>query len=159
MVIEGSQVSFTGWDSDELCYGDQGRVLAISGSVAHVMWATGSCAEQVLPVYDSDLALLAALAEVPDLTDSLEVGSLATFSVRQVFDSGGEVAVINEMAEAGSLAVFASIAEDALTMVASRIRADLAFRAVMADLDDDEAESVLRLASICLVRDAFTTED
>jgi hypothetical protein len=29
----------------------------------------------------------------------------------------------------------------------------------MADLDEDEAESVLRLASICLVRDAFGQGD
>jgi hypothetical protein len=43
--------------------------------------------------------------------------------------------------------------------VASRIRADASFRVVIADLDDDEAESVLRLASACLIRDAFTIED
>lgn len=158
MVVEGASVSFTGLDEGDLRQGDRGRVLSVSGPVAHIMWTTGSCADQVSPVYDSDLVLVGSL-ETDALADSLDVGALATFSARQVFDSGGEAAVINEMAEAGSLTVFAAIAEDALSMVASRIRADSSFRDVMADLEDDEAEAVLRMASICLVRDAFSVED
>jgi hypothetical protein len=156
MIFEGSQVSYTGLDGSDLCQGDQGRVLSVDGAVAHVMWTTGTCASQVSPVYDSDLISLAAVDGVSDsLQDSLDVSSLVSFSVRQTFDSGGEVAVLNEMAEAGSLAVFGAIAEDALALVTSRIRADAAFHTVVAELDEDEAESVLRLASICLVRDAF----
>ena len=36
---------------------------------------------------------------------------------------------------------------------------EASFCAMLADLDDDEAESVLRLASTCPIRDAFTAED
>jgi hypothetical protein len=160
MVSEGAEVAYTGLDGGDLCSGDQGRVLSLSGPVAHVFWTTGSCTDQVVPVYDRDLLPLASSDGMTDmLGDSLEVESLPPFSARAVYDSGGEVAVLNEMAETGSLAMFASIAEDALTLVASRIRSDSAFHAVMADLEDDEAEAVLRMASICLIRDAFSVED
>lgn len=159
MIVEGSAVSYTGLDGDDLCQGDQGRVLSVSGPVVHVMWSTGAYLGDVLPVYESDLVSLAAIDDSDPLTDSLEVGSLSTFSARQAYDSGGEVAVLNEMAEAGNLAVFASIAEDALSLVASRIRCDPAFHLAVAELDEDEAESVLRLASVCLVRDAFGLDD
>lgn len=157
MIVEGAVVAYTGLSEGDLCSGDQGRVLSLSGPVAHVLWTTGSFVDQVVPVYDSDLASLASMDD--SLSDSLEVGSLATFSARQVYDAGGEVAVLNEMAEAGSLATFASIAEDALSLVASRIRCDPSFHLAVAELDEDEAESVLRLASVCLVRDAFGLDD
>lgn len=160
MVCEGSKVSYAGVDGDDLLSGDQGRVLSISGEVAHVMWATGSCVGQVLPVYDQDLVSLGASEASQDvLGDCLDVGGLVTFSARQTYDGGGEVAVLDAMAQAGHLAMFADVAQDALALVASRIRSDASFRSVVADLDEDEAESVLRLASACLVRDAFGLED
>lgn len=160
MVCEGSNVSYAGVDGDDLLTGDQGRVLSVADTVAHVLWATGSCVNRVLPVYDTDLVSLGSSEAAQDvLGDCLEVGGLVTFSSRQAYDTGGEVAVLDAMAEAGHLAMFADVAQDALALVASRIRSDASFRAVVADLDEDEAESVLRLASACLVRDAFGLED
>jgi hypothetical protein len=41
--------------------------------------------------------------------------------------------------------------------VASRIRTSASFSALSSHLDDDEAEETIRLASIVLIRDAFTT--
>lgn len=156
MMREGTKVSYTGMDEGGLSMGDQGRVLSSAGAVTHVMWSTGSLAHQVTPVYDHDLASLGSQQAVSDaLEDSLDVGGLMSFSARRAFDVGGEVAVLNEMAEAGHLASFSQIAEEAITHVAARIRQDASFRAVAADLDEEEAESVLRLASACLIRDAF----
>jgi hypothetical protein len=160
MVREGASVSYTGVDGEYLATGDQGRVLSVSDTVAHVLWATGSCVGQVSAAYDQDLLSLGSGGGADDaLDDCLEVGGLVTFSARQAYDGGGEVAVLDQMAEAGHLAMFADVAQDALALVASRIRSDASFRAVVADLDEDEAESVLRLASACLVRDAFSTDE
>lgn len=160
MLHEGSKVSYTGVDMAGHALGDQGRVMAVSDSVAHVAWDTGHLAGQVVPVYDYDLVSLSARHAVSDaLEDSLEVGGLVSFSVRRTYDTGGATAVLNEMAESGHLASFSSIAEQALGQVAHAIRHDASFRAVSADLDEEEAENVLRLASACLIRDAFGDVD
>lgn len=154
MMREGSKVSYTGMDADGVSLGDQGAVLAASGPRAEVMWYTGSRTNQVTIVDEFDLVVTGS--RVSDgLEDSLEVGGLVTFSARHAYDEGGEVAILNQMADAGHLAAFADIAEEALSMVAARLRQDASFRAVTAQLDEEEAEGVLRLASSCLIRDAF----
>ena len=154
MMREGSKVSYTGMDADGVTLGDQGRVLATDGSRAEVLWYTGARTNQVTVADGYDLVVTGSRV-ADSLEDSLEVGGLVTFSARHTYDQGGEVALLNQMAEAGHLAAFADIAEDALNLVASRLRHDASFRAVTAQLDEEEAEGVLRLASSCLIRDAF----
>jgi hypothetical protein len=161
MLREGQKVSYTGMDDDGLVLGDQGRVLLVQGAVINVMWTTGACADDVTAAYEHDLVVMGrrATAAVDDLGDSLELGGLSTFSARAAYDEGGSVALLNEMAASGHLSAFQEIAEEALNVVASRIRQDPSFRTVVAELDEDEAEGVLRLASACLIRDAFSTEE
>ena len=161
MLREGGRVAYVGADAGSLRLGDQGTLLSVSGAVAHVRWDSGAAGGQVSAHYETDLTTLAPPREVVacSLEDSLEVGGLVSFAVRDTFDSGGESAVLNAMAEAGHLAAFADIAQEALDLVSARIRRDASFQAVLADLDPEESEDVVRLASICLVRDAFTTDD
>jgi hypothetical protein len=157
MMREGSKVSYTGMDADGVSLGDQGRVLLTDGSRAEVLWHTGARINQVTVAAEFDLVVTGSRAS-DGLEDSLEVGGLVTFSARHAYDEGGEVAILNQMADAGHLAAFADIAEEALSMVASRLRQDASFRAVTAQLEEEEAEGVLRLASACLIRDAFSEE-
>jgi hypothetical protein len=151
-MIEGEEVTYVGPDTDQVHQGARGQLLAYaSHDVAHVLW---------------DTSKTASLVEVEDLTparpitatvldDSLEVGGLSTFAVRATFDAQGEYGVLNAMAQLGHLGAFGVIAEEALAVVASRIRQDPSFREVLSHLDEEEGESVLRLASACLIRDAF----
>lgn len=148
-MIEGQEVTYAGLEDGGLAPGDQGKLLAIAGPGAgHVMWHTGRRAG------DATLVETADLAQDP-LVDSLSIGSISTFAVRQTFDIEGEAGVINAMASCGHLAAFSGIAEDALNLVTARIRRDPSFVAILSHLDDEEGESVLRLAAACLVRDAF----
>lgn len=153
-------VSYVGPDVDHLTMGDQGRVLSVSGSIGHVIWQSGDAEGQTTAHYEQDLAPVGSRQAVHEaIEDSLEVGGLVSFAVRDTFEQAGETGVLNAMAESGHLASFADIAEEAITLVATRIRADASFQAVLADLDPEDAEGVLRLASACLIRDAFTLED
>lgn len=159
MVREGARVAYTGMDTDHVVLGDTGSVLAVEGSVAHVKWASGSATGAVVPVYAHDLSVVGGRVLEATLADSLEVGTLMAFSARRSFDEGGEVAVLNQMVAHGHMAFFSAIAEEALTLVTSRIRTEPSMRAVLADLDEEEGEGVLRLAAACLIRDAFDDGD
>lgn len=160
MIRESAKVTYIGMDVGEgPSLGDQGRVISADGGVCHVLWSTGAVEHQVTAHYDSDLSLAGHTASADGLEDSLEVGGLVTFSVRNVYDSGGSPAVVNQMAEMGHLGAFSEYAEEAIALVAARVRQDPSVRAVTANLEEDEAEHVYRLASACLIRDAFGVDD
>lgn len=158
MLYDGCRVEYTGTRDGSLKQGDQGSILVVSGHCAHVQWKTGSVAGQVLPVDTVDLEALGrrqgAVEEALD--DSLEVSGLGTFTARQIYDEGGPHTLLNAMADAGKLSAFQGIAEEALALVAERIRASASFAALSSHLDDDEADEMVRLASAALIRDAFS---
>ena len=160
MIREGSSVTYVGFDTHAgLTYGDAGRVLSYdyTTGTCHVLWSTGAKQHQALPVYEDALTIQAAA--VDGLEDSLEVGSLGQFSARRTYDEGGPQRLVDEMAQWGHLATFEAYAEEALSLVAAKVRHDPAVLSLVAELDEDEAEQVFRTASACLIRDAFTTED
>lgn len=160
MIHDGSRVEYTGTDTGNgpLIPGDQGSVLSVSGNAAHVQWHTGALAGHV-DLYDTrDLhPLTPRHGSIEDaLDDSLDVAGLGRFTARQIYDENGPSGLLNAMADAGKLAAFQDIAEDALALVAERLRTSVAFTALAAHLDDDEADHIIRLASAALIRDAFT---
>lgn len=158
MIHEGQKVTYVGLADDGLQPGDTGRLLVIaSAHAAHVQTATGV---YLVPMEDlvEDRGRTAALA-VDLLEDSLDYGGLATTAVREVYDTEGSAGVISVLASGGHLSGFAEIVEEALTLVASRIRTDPSFRSVVATLDEDEAEAVVRQASASLIREAFGEEE
>jgi hypothetical protein len=148
----GQVVAYTGYDTPDLSLGDTGKVIISEAGVSHVKWAQN---EQTLPVHDYSLSPQTASGVTAMLDDSTTVGGLVSFAVRETYDDGGETAVLNAMIDGGHLGAFASIAEEALGKVMSSIRLDPSFRAVLANLDEEEGESLLRLAGMCLMRDAF----
>lgn len=159
MMREGAKVAYTGAEEGGLEVGDRGKVVSVDGNICHVLWTSGAKVHQITPHYDSTLVTVTGASNDHGLDDSLEVGSLLTFSARNSFDAGGSVQVVSEMAEMGHLGTFSEIAEEALSLVAARVRQDPSFRMVTADLEEDEAEEVYRIASACLIRDAFGHEE
>lgn len=152
---EGQQVTYVGLGTDSLASGDKGTLVAFAGqSAAHVWWRTGRAEGQATIEYLDDLSTGHTASRDP-LEDSLEVGGLTVQGVRETYATQGEAGVLNVMAEAGHLAAFSEYAEEALSLVASRIRQDPSFREVTGQLEEEAGEALLRLAAICLIRDAF----
>lgn len=157
-IVEGAKVAWVGPEVDGYEVGDSGSLLAFaSGAYAHVTWATGSHSGETEIVSIEDISTGHVAAKDP-LADSLDMGGLVSFSARQVMDTEGEAGVLNAMASMGHLTAFSSIAEDVMSQVAAQVRQDPSFRAVASQLDEDEAEALIRLATTCLIRDAFTEE-
>lgn len=160
MLHDGCRVAYTGLPRGPLVPDDEGTVLVSSGTAAHVQWRTGSLVGQVSLEEVQDLAVLGSRMHPVEaaLDDSLEVAGLGTFTARQIVDEGGSEALLNAMVDSGHLSAFASIAEEALTLVSGRIRSAAGFRAVIAHLDPGEADEMVRLASAALIRDAFSLD-
>lgn len=160
---DGVTVSYVGHSFDGVALGDRGRVLSSSGDHAHVMWSTGARVNQVDLVHEDDLVVAGRKAAShtieASVDDSLVTAPLTTVAVRAIYDGQGEAGLLNALSEAGLLGGLAQIAEDALMHVASRVREDEEISAVLAQLDSDEAESLVSLASVVLLRDAFGSTD
>jgi hypothetical protein len=157
MIYDGCRVRYTGMDDGALVLNDQGSVLVVSGRCAHVQWKTGARAGEVSMVDTVDLDPLGSRQGSVEeaLDDSLEVSGLGPFTARQIYDEGGCEALLNAMADSGRLASFTEIAEEALALVAGRIRISPPFQTLSSHLDEDETDRVVRLASAVLIRDAF----
>lgn len=157
MITDGARVRYTGTEDGPLHHDDQGSILVTSGHAAHVQWRTGTLAGQVTLHDTADLEpLTPRQGAVEDaLDDSLDVAGLGTFTARQIYDENGPSGLLNAMADAGKLAAFQDIAEDALALITERLRTSTAFTALAAHLDDDEADQMIHLASVALIRDAF----
>lgn len=156
-VRDGQKVHCTADQGDGVSLGDQGTVLATAGVGRHVMWSTGSRAGAVTLIHEGDLAAAArSMGVEASLDDSLVVGSIAVTAAREVYETEGATGLLNLMNTEGHLSSFAGYAEDALDQVVGSIRQDPSFRAVAAQLDEDESESLFRMAAVCLLRDAFS---
>lgn len=157
MIYDGCRVAFSGAGHGPLAQGDQGTVLVTSGHCAHVQWKTGALAGQVSLVDTLDIEPLGSRqgAVEESLDDSLEVSGLGTVTARQIYDEGGSEALLNAMAESGKLSAFREIAEEALSLVAGRIRSSASFTALSSHLEEDETDEMVRLAAAALIRDAF----
>jgi hypothetical protein len=156
VIAEGSTVSYVGFEVDGMAVGDHGRVLSEGGSGSHVIWNTGDRKGEITLVPDTDLVQVQG-ARI-SYNDSLD-GGLITIAVRETYDSGGAVALLNALNDEGHLATFAQIAEEAMRLVTARIREDSSIREVLAFLDDDEGSDLVGLATTALLRDAFSTAE
>lgn len=156
---DGQRVSYIGDGRDGLNLGDKGQVLVVEGRGSHVLWSTGARSGEVDLIDNFDLAAQGKGQTVasfdPEQDDSLEVGGLHTTAVRDLYDADGEAGVLNWMVNAGHTASFQAVAEEAHSFIVARLRQDPSFQAVANNLDEEEHESVIRLAASVLLRDAF----
>lgn len=153
-MIEGSRVAYTGERQDLLAPGDSGRLLAISGDSAHVLFSSGQVQGAVRYVA---LGSLVALEEpvrslIADSLDAPE--ALSSTAVRETVATSGEQGLLHALGEAGVLDELASIAEEAADFVAGRVRSDPSLAPVMAVLDADERDDLITLTSALLLRNA-----
>lgn len=158
MTLEGHKVSYVGEPTEGLAVGEKGSVLSSDGASCHVMWATGARRGLVdlLPV--DDVVSARRTAVVHTLDDSLSIAPLQTVAVAETYEAEGAPGLLNALNEAGLLASFAQIAEDAVAHVSARLWEDDEFRQVLAHLDPEEGASLVSLASVVLLRDAFGGE-
>lgn len=162
MLTEGCQVAYIGLPCATAQTNAIGELLSLSGSNGHVMWATGSRCGRVDLVPTDDLIEFNGMkiASVhSDLAESFDAPGLSALAVRETFDSGGEVELLNALNKEGHLVGLSQIAEDALEFVARRIHTDSRLNAVLGDLESEERESVLSLMASVLLRDAFGETD
>jgi hypothetical protein len=157
---EGSKVSYIGDGHDGRQLGDHGRLLVRSGRQGHVKWASG----EITPHDLEDLAPAPGahqqrVAAVDPLADSLEVGLPQVVSVRATYEIEGAAGVLNALATTGSLGGFSEIANEVMSLVATRVRSDPGIAPVLAQLDDDEAAELVTTATHALLRDAFGDAD
>lgn len=154
---EGQRVSYVGDGDHGLQPGDRGKVLSAEADSAHVLWTTGRQAGNLLFHDNYDLVAEGAGRDSTHTIDSFHEPLVST-AVRSTFDRYGSAGLLNALNEEGHLAVFAPIAEEAIQMVAARIREEPAFQEVLAHLDPQEGDEVVSVAAFVLLRDAFGEE-
>jgi hypothetical protein len=160
-IPDGAPVSYVGDGHDGRAIGERGQLLTTSGRVAHVKWADGAITphdvEDVAPARASHGAARALVRD--ELEDSLDVGPVMHTGIRATYEVDGEAGVLNALASAGQLGGLQGIAEEVVTFTEQRIRQTGALHAVAGQLDEDEIDSVTRLAALVLLRDAFEQVD
>lgn len=159
---DGQRVSYVGLPLNGSSVGDVGKVLSASGAACHVLWTSGARQGQVDLVIDDCLVPVRSTktSTIADaLDDSLHFESGLVMSAAAIYEAEGAAGVINAMNEAGHLAGLSSIADDALTLVATRIREDEGIAAHLSSLDADERDQVIALTSAVLLRDAFSIQE
>jgi hypothetical protein len=154
---DGMKVSYIGLGEAGVELGDRGTVLSADTSGSHVSWVTGAAIGRVILVHNDDLAPISSTrtAVHDELDDSLEYGSLVSIAAREIFDASGEAGLMDAMNEAGHLASLTSSAEDAVAHVAAQVRNSPSFESVLAQLDSEEADSLVNLTASSLIKDAL----
>lgn len=151
---EGAFVAYVG-DSDEIAVGDRGRVVSTGAGACHVSWKTGA-REGEITFHPFNELVLEARARTTD--DSLDSGGLVTFAVRDTLDENGTEGLLNAMNAEGHLGNFGNVAEEAIALIANRVRQDPSFIEICAQLDNDEYDALIALATSTIIRDAFGGE-
>jgi len=155
MFHEGQLVTSVGDGSDGVPLGTHGRILALAGIEAgHVQWLSGHLAGRVDFVASLDDALApasrkvtAAYAAQDGLEDSLEVGPVSKTGAAYLMATSGPGSVIQQLVSTGAFADASELGEEALAFVEARLRHSAALQPHLAELDEEDRETVLRLAS------------
>lgn len=152
---EGQSVSYVGDGRDGRALGERGRVLATSGQSGHVKWGDDTITlvdlRDVAPLSSTMGAARAVVRD--ELDDSLDVGPIVAPGVRGVFQSEGSTGVLQALAGSGQLASFASIAEQTRIYAEGLLRQDPGLMSAVSHLDDEDADEVITLATLRLLRE------
>lgn len=161
---EGESVSYIGMPYRGLQVGDLGQVLKSAGQGSHVHWKTGSLANQVILVDRDDLVparaegLMATAASADGLEDSLDVGVPDQLSLPHLCAMQGPGAVLTAIAHANP-SDLVSLPDQIRQFTAERLAATATMREVTAQLDDEEAGELIRLATAQMLRTTFGLVD
>jgi hypothetical protein len=156
--MHSGKVMYAGAEKDGLVPGVRGHVLSRTAAYAHVQWTEGSCQGDVGIYALADLDMDAASEPgsiTASLDDSLEVGSFVSMaSAREAYEDLGGGGLVTHLAAGGYLSVYSSLAEEALTIVASRLQQDPVLQCLTASMDPAESDEVYRLAARTLMNES-----
>lgn len=161
---EGFTITYIGPDADGLVLGDKGTLLAFASNdtepddYAHCLWHTGIRTGQPTLVRIGDIDNASKKyqqAHHDDLADSLDVGPIQTVGAKQVHASGGVDGVLVYLSTEGALANLPRYTEEALSLVASKIRSDQVIMSHLGALDVDEQEEIIAQAALRSLGNAF----
>lgn len=153
-MYDGQVITYTGEPRQGVRSGDQGKALVISPTYVHVMFHTGAAAGQVVMCDRNDLESARRDEVTASLDDSLEFGFEAT-AAQDLDEGDGVLGVVASLDERGYLAPLSDAADEAIALVASRVRQDHGIRQVLAGLDADSGELVIQHAAMSVLRDAL----
>lgn len=155
MIVEGQKVTYAGDTDPYNEVGAHGKVVALSGTAAHVMWTDGpktgavDLVEQFELLPDRSAAFTQSVAASFDA--ALDLPDNSVVAVRDTYDEQGEEGLVTALNEAGHLAMLSAYVEEAASHLASRIREDPALGTVLSQLEADEADSLVgKVASVLL---------
>lgn len=163
MFHEGQLVTSIGDGSNGVPLGSHGKILALASTAAgHVQWVSGGLSGHVqwIPeladaVAPASRKVAAALTQQQDgWEDSLEVGPVSKTGAAHLMATGGPASVIQQLASAGAFADTGEVGEEAIAFVEARLRHSASLIAHLAELDEEDRETVLRLASRDLLAQA-----
>ncbi len=153
MIAEGQSVKYAG-DDPFTEVGTKGKVIALSGSLAHVQWQEGAKRNQVEGVEIEDLVpnrrAAAATVETPLLTTSM---------IREAADEEGIPAVIDMLDDSGHLATLAPYAAEAIGFLGAQLRTDESFRSVLAAIDPSDVDALVERTATVLLASQVTEGD
>lgn len=169
ILREGRLATFVGEGPD---FGTQAEVISLEHQAAWVRFVTGARTGEIDLIEDADLVPAEprsryASASVPvavpqtvvaardDLDDSLDVGLPIRVGVAQVQATQGTLGLLTMLATRGDLHRLSTAVDEAFVVVANRIRQDPHLRQILAELDDDDAEKLVQMASLTLLHSAF----
>ena len=154
---EGDEVTYVGDAAGGLYPGDAGRLVVFaSANAAHVQTHSG-----IYLVGTEDLVVSKrganqfVSAVEGDLADSLDVGFSTVGSVAEAYADGGSDALLSSLSQLGALSALSEAAEEAVEFLSGRIRASASLRPILASLDDEAGDELVRMATAALIRDAF----
>lgn len=152
MHDNGDRVVYVGSDRDDATFGDRGLILSATAAYAHVQWTDGGVGMYDLADLDTvspDLAITASL------DDSLEVGTLVSLaSAEEAYTESGCEGLVAHLAMNGLLSSYASLAEEALQLIEARLRLNPVIHQLVAGMDADEADQVVRKTAMVLLQDS-----
>lgn len=151
VFYEGDHVDYVGDGLDGIPAA-QGKIMAFaSRTAAHVEWLSGERLGAIDIVHLRDLEKSASVA-------SLESPRLTAHSVRRVMSAEGAEGVLRYLAAKGFLDTWDKIAEETVRYVQGRLSVDGSMDVPFENLTQAEAECIVAVAAVALLRDKFTGE-
>jgi hypothetical protein len=152
VIHDGSKVAYVGPMREGHDIGDEGTVLRGEASYSHVKWATGARSGDIEMVRNDHLVVNGSLANHP-LTANFESGIVAGINVQATLARRGPLGLLNALGKQGHLTAFPSIAEEALALVASRVRSDPSIAEVLGALEPEDADELVGVAVAVVLKD------
>lgn len=135
--VEGVNASYVGPESNTIRTGDRCRIISDEGTVQHVRWLTGACANQFGEVHRrylaADLVAQGALDDEFGFESGRHTQNMV-INVTAIHTAGGSIAVLEAMESEGHLDNLRYVAQEAVKMMRQAVANDEAWDTVRQSL-------------------------